>query len=724
MDLTLCRQDLLQAASVSNRATMQLMPPGKKKKQKVCIGDDTGAVSCFEMKKGTAVSVFKTMSTGTEIARLEMGGPLGKKDKVFVSTGQQIRGITKKGKEFFKFNTSLSETITAMVVEDSKIWTGAEYVFNVFDNGRDVEFFMAPDRINDIAIENVTRETEYDAVLGCQDRFLRVVQASTAAQDCAVDAPVTTVHRYVSSPHEFAASGTASFKQILYGGQDGSVGQVLLDSSTARRGWKIALAGEGAGSAITALDSIDFTHDDVKDICVARDDGTVCVYGFDMSPEPALQFKANVGESVRSLVAGQVGNPAFDEMVLCSYSGKVTSFTMEPLEKADEDDSYGRSKNTVQREGRIRVMRKELDELRRKVEKEREKYAKVADEFIPVEQQFKVKEAFTLDADEAAYKLNLEIPMPIDVVALQSQVPVDLLDVDTNDAIVSRTPPDRDNGNALLATYRCQESMNRLTITLRTVEGQFGELQAMVIAKMAPKTAQIVRLQIKPLSLHHRLHGDIDGRPMNRLRLAGAFTLGQMHEWVANCLPDVPSRVMEDEVRMVFRNVFLGTQLSASYKKGEAVFLSDSISTIAILKEVITKAATARKVRVELSFEIKDETIPHFLRLIDPKLSYTLSLARKVELVEALREIKLADAEMTFLAPEYREVLENTEKIQREFKNRPRALEMLYGLVTDLFVDRHKFKGHSVQHKIPQLMALLERYDFDEVVAYFNEPSR
>ena len=108
--------------------------------------------------------------------------------------------------------------------------------------------------------------------------------------------------------------------------------------------------------------------------------------------------------------------------------------------------------------------------------------------------------------------------------------------------------------------------------------------------------------------------------------------------------------------------------------------------------------------------------------------------------------------------------MEHGEKFQREFKNRPRALEMLYGLVTDLFVDKHKFKGHNVrgtthfaidcarqgiggdavvtyscclarhtpllhtlvqqvQHKIPQLLELLERYDFETIVRYFNEPA-
>ena len=51
--------------------------------------------------------------------------------------------------------------------------------------------------------------------------------------------------------------------------------------------------------------------------------------------------------------------------------------------------------------------------------KEQEKLAKYADEFIPVAAQFKVKTSFVLDPEEGAYKLTVEIPLPIDVVTLQ-----------------------------------------------------------------------------------------------------------------------------------------------------------------------------------------------------------------------------------------------------------------------------------------------------------------
>ena len=78
------------------------------------------------------------------------------------------------------------------------MWAGGEYSYNLFDNGQvtrcsrvfvtrctevskilavqDVNFYMAHDKINALACEFISRDSEYDAVLGCQDRFVRVIQ--------------------------------------------------------------------------------------------------------------------------------------------------------------------------------------------------------------------------------------------------------------------------------------------------------------------------------------------------------------------------------------------------------------------------------------------------------------------------------------------------------------------------------------------------------------------
>merc|ERR1712232_597161 len=211
-------------------------------------------------------------------------------------------------------------------------------------------------------------------------------------------------------------------------------------------------------------------------------------------------------------------------------------------------------------------------------------------------------------------------------VMLQSAKPIRLVDTESNQAIVSRSKPS--DGSALLATYRCQDPTNRLEMKLRTVEGQYGKLQLIVVAKMQPSTAQTVELEIKPLSLHHRVTKMTDSRELNAITFNGKFTARQMHEWLSFCLPEVPNRSDEDEgaTELFFRNAFLGSLLSCKYANKKAIFKSDSISTIAILKEVLTKLATDRKISVNTKFEINMETVPAFLRLVHPKLEYQLQL--------------------------------------------------------------------------------------------------
>ena len=65
----------------------------------------------------------------------------------------------------------------------------------------------------------------------------------------------------------------------------------------------------------------------------------------------------------------------------------------------------------------------------------------------------------------------------------------------------------------------------------------------------------------------------------------------------------------------------------------------------------------------------------------------------------------------TFFLPyaqEYRGILDNAKRIQDEFKDRPRALAYICGIVTDLYVDWHKYNGRDLKHKIPELEQFLE----------------
>ena len=89
---------------------------------------------------------------------------------------------------------------------------------------------------------------------------------------------------------------------------------------------------------------------------------------------------------------------------------------------------------------------------------------------------------------------------------------VDLLDVERNSAVVSYSACRPEDGNFLLATYRCQANTTRLeikvttntphhiTLTIitimfmiqvRTIEGQYGTLTAYVTPRLQPKCCQV-----------------------------------------------------------------------------------------------------------------------------------------------------------------------------------------------------------------------------------------
>lgn len=49
-----------------------------------------------------------------------------KRERIFYAQGQKVTGLNKKGKDFFKLTSSLTENINHMAVEETRIWTGQQ----------------------------------------------------------------------------------------------------------------------------------------------------------------------------------------------------------------------------------------------------------------------------------------------------------------------------------------------------------------------------------------------------------------------------------------------------------------------------------------------------------------------------------------------------------------------------------------------------------------------
>jgi len=746
MEVVLTRQDLAQVSTVSGRP-LALMSGSKKKLQKILVGDDVGSVHCFAWKKGEAQLVFKTPGLDAPASAVCITtGAEKKKEKVFFSSGQQIKGITKKGREFFKFTTELSEKIRHMYVEDAKMWTTGDYIYNSFVDTKDTGFYMCKDRINDLILDRVTGGMELNALLGCQDRYIRVLQGPTVYYETTVDGAVTALHKYSNRSLADLMTQGSNVKECLYGTENGLLGQMLMSDSSITRGFVVSNPTKLGG--VSCLSVADFLKKGKTDVLVGRDDGYVQVFDIDTAGRSEQLFSRCVGESISTMKVGTVTSQMFEEIIAVSYSGKVISFTSEPqsedaaaemphiqaanIAAASVPGAKGvkpaQSKEAVaaaaaaketalSRDARIRGLRVEIDKLRKEVDAKKQKFSSVSTQAIAVSTRFRVKEKFVLLPDEACHALSLEIEMPLDCIALQCDAPIQLLD--PGPAVPSLSPPDPENNCQFLATLRIQDPISRLEIKLRITEGQVGTLIAYVIPRIAPKTAQSVSFPVKPLALHERVPKIEPDRPYNELRLTGQFALADIHAWVVMCLPEVPTKVPSENVELFFRSTFLGTMISAKYQKGEAVFRSDSVSSLAIIKDVTTREATARKLNVNVKFDSREESVPHFLQLLHPMLDYQKKLTDKVGMLDALKELSMQEGEDgQALSAEHKETLDKADQLLAEHKLQPRKLEFLHGILDNLYVNRHKFRGNNVRGKLPDLHRLLKDYDLDAVTAF------
>ncbi|GBM81005.1 Bardet-Biedl syndrome 7 protein [Araneus ventricosus] len=710
LEINLNRVDYLQVGVTSPKTTKLLPAQEEKACQRVAVADHYGVVQCFGTKKNEIQSYFKTLP-GPKITRLELGGAIGTiRDKIFVASGGEVRGFSRKGKQFLRFDTNMTEAIKSMHISGNDLFVCGNFIYNHYYECQDQNYYLSVDSINDMICLDMDKVGTIVPILACQDRILRVLKESNCLYEIEVPGPPSTLALYQND-------GGDTGEDLLYGTSDGKVGLVSAGRTACTHKWEIPNNKKHGG--VLSLHNYDITGDGIKDLIIGRSDGLIEVYGYDEAENPVPRFTYNCGESVTSVNGGIVGSAGYDELLITTYTGSVSGLSMKEhlthFPHAVDPDVIKR----------ITHLKEEVEELQQQVQKERESYQLAAQSDIggvSAVPYFSINDMFQLNHEDASYLLTLEVQTAIDNVLIQSDVPVDLLDSERNSAVVSYSSCDPESdGNFLLATYRCQANTTRLEVKIRSIEGQYGTLQVYITPRLQPKCCQIRQYQIKPLSLHCRTHTFDENKPLNTLTLRGAFALAEIHSWIVFCMPEVPERMPPGEcATFYFKSTFLDTVLYCYYKKGESVFKSDNISTISILKDVLTREATKKKISLDISFDINEESVPHMLRFIHPKLEYQLLLAKKVQVIDALKDLKVHENDLSFLAPEYQEILNSSDQLQLEYKRQPCHLERLFGMITDLYIDVYKFKGINVKSKVPSLLQILNNYDLEALINFFQ----
>uniref|UniRef100_A0A182MRP1 Bardet-Biedl syndrome 7 protein homolog n=1 Tax=Anopheles culicifacies TaxID=139723 RepID=A0A182MRP1_9DIPT len=739
MELELTRVDYTNVG-LTGPNCLQLLPPatnvsssggsssGYKQQQKVAIGDQDGVLQVFSMKKDELQVHFKTLPN-EKIASVKLGGQSGSvADKIFTASENKVRGFNKKGKLFLAFETSLTETIRSMCVSGNDLLVCGNHVYNHYRDCKEVGSYLCGDVIVDVAALCPNNTSRLITVLACSGRVLRILEHARVRQTLELESVPTVL---------YVPKGIGD--RILCGFSDGSVILFhlnLLSTEVKREVLVADREGEGILSAVTCIATYDLSGDGKEELIVGRRDGTLQVFAmnsdeYQFEMECTQIYRDNFNESISALLGGCVGATNYTEIVVCTYSGRIFGLTTQCISKSLGDNGTRSEKiagTPIDSSAKLQRIRAEIYELEQTIAKERERYqlsTQALSSGLSAIPMLPINDSFVLCKEDATFLLSLEIPTPIEHVLLQCDAPITLLDVEKNTAVVSFSECDKLSGNSLLASYRCQLNTNRIDLKFRTIEGQTGTLQVYITPNLQPKCCQLKRYPIKPLSLHMIVHNATDemlARPMNTLTLKGPFSQAEMHNWMINSIPELPEKLYESgKVQYTFRHVFIGTMLICEYGKGEATFRSDNISTISILKDFITKEATKKRIKLEISTSINESTIPSLIKLIEPMILHYNKLTKDYQLAQALLDLDIRDdEEFNTLSDEYRSLIRNQQAIGIEFRKQPTILNRIYGILTDLYIDKFKFKGVNVKTKLPQLIELLENYSYDELVQFYS----
>lgn len=118
---------------------------------------------------------------------------------------------------------------------------------------------------------------------------------------------------------------------------------------------------------------------------------------------------------------------------------------------------------------------------------------------------------------------------------------------------------------------------------------------------------------------------------------------------------------------------------------------------------------------------VNDSSIAYMIKLIEPQLLIDLKTKGEYKLLMALVDLDIrSDDEMKCLINEYQDILRRKDEIIELSRTSQTYLNQIFGLLTDCYIDRHKIKGINVSAKIPQLIDLLNNYNYENLVSFFT----
>uniref|UniRef100_A0A5K4F8K6 Bardet-Biedl syndrome 7-like protein n=1 Tax=Schistosoma mansoni TaxID=6183 RepID=A0A5K4F8K6_SCHMA len=729
----------------TSRNSAKILLPSKSYSNKHCkckliVADTMGDVHSFQYVNGLKHTKFTVESP---ITCIDIGTyQNNEKQRIIVCHNFNISGFTPKGKQIFEHHSNIQGHVDSIFIQSTNIYYTVGCMYQQLTNFKDTEFLLLPDIITSI----------YNGVLLCE------LEISSS--------PVCINRAHKSYPSNY----------LMYGTSEGYFSLFQVTSENVTRIWEAS--SKFGTNEILSLEHYDMlnyvdnnsnSNDDddnenTEDILiVAFTNGRIELYKYDQYKYPLLMYETNVNYHLTSVIAGRFSNVNYPELLCITYTGLIFGLTTQPIRKEislDQPDPM-----ELQFMSKMDKLNEEISNLENQLQLMKLKQDQIEKQqihLIPLELIYK----FYLNKQLFIYCLNIETQLPIDHILIQSDCQIDLFNIEENTAVNSLSECKKGDGNALLTTYRCQVNTTRFDIQFRTVEGHYGYVSVYVVPKINLSTmvaCKCIKLLIHPLSLHcltHHIEDEPLKRHWNSLQLTGNFSLTEMHNWLSMCLPETPERPtliksgtsqaknndnqnIEEFAQLFYKSIYLKSQLKCIYAKGYANLQSDNLTTIAILKDVLTKEATRKKIQLTINLDIQMDSAEYMLRMIDTKLIYLKELEEKVKLIKPITELitneiqsineinrnhcfleqitKSENPLPNFLPLEYAQIWRDSDKLKQEFKYQSCQLNRYYECIVSLYIDKYRFQGKDVNYRKNDLLKLLENYNLDKLIEYFNQ---
>lgn len=133
------------------------------------------------------------------------------------------------------------------------------------------------------------------------------------------------------------------------------------------------------------------------------------------------------------------------------------------------------------------------------------------------------------------------------------------------------------------------------------------------------------------------------------------------------CLPDVPHQAGADEDathRLYFKSAFVGSYLDLSLKSNHIEMKSDNLSVVTIIKDTITAESKTRKIALDIKADIDQSTALAVIDMLHPKVQDLFDLAKKVQLIDGLKELQMHEQDVSFLSDECKMILRDANQIK------------------------------------------------------------